>query len=65
VKREEYLADCGPSGGIFYFSRIFLSTFWWPGTAIKEKGKVKSKKGKMRRGREGWCLFEKVREICC
>jgi hypothetical protein len=23
-----------------------LSTFWWAGTAIKEKGKVRSEKGK-------------------
>ena len=35
----------------------FLSTFGQPGTAIKEKGKVKSKKGKMRCGREGRRCF--------
>jgi hypothetical protein len=26
------------------FEDGFLSTFWWPGTAIKEKGKVKREK---------------------
>jgi hypothetical protein len=40
------MQNCGgPSGGFLIVGGIFLSTFWWPGTAIKEKGKVRSEKG--------------------